>query len=358
MPDSLDFLVAGGGLAGAFSAFWLSAHGRTALVESDPHLAAGASGAAVGLVNVLMARKARAIWRFEEAEEALEALFGEMEDPTVFRRSGVWRPAEDEQQIAYFREAARLHGARTAFLEAGGFAERFPDVHAPFGALEIKTGGWLDIPAAVTAATGSAERKWSLLVKTGAEVTGWRQDGSALLVHLKSGEVLRTARLLLAVGWGYRRLAALGDLRLHGVKGQSLAIRCERDLADRLPCLSGPGHLVPIGDILHLGSTYEHRFDHVDPTPEGQRIILKKVSAMVPGISAADVLSEGAGVRISTPGSRLPMLGPLPSSPNVWIFTGLGTKGVLMAGLLSRELPDYFRAPHLIPKELAVRTVT
>ncbi|HYG67362.1 MAG TPA: FAD-dependent oxidoreductase, partial [Anaeromyxobacteraceae bacterium] len=67
-----DVVIAGAGLGGACAAFWLSRKRRVLVLERDAP-AAGASGAAAGLVNPFMGRKARPAWRHAEALAALDA---------------------------------------------------------------------------------------------------------------------------------------------------------------------------------------------------------------------------------------------------------------------------------------------
>ena len=76
---------------------------------------------------------------------------------------------------------------------------------------------------------------------------------------------------------------------------------------------------------------------------------------MLPILQDATVLDATAGVRVTVPGTRLPMLGPLPDRSCIWIFTGLGSKGLLMAPLLARDLPAFFEKPETIPPEVRVK---
>ena len=48
-----------------------------------------------------------------------------------------------------------------------------------------------------------------------------------------------------------------------------------------------------------------------------------------------------AGVRVTVPGIRLPMVGPVPGFERVWIFTGFGAKGLLTAPLRARFGIDF-----------------
>ena len=76
---------------------------------------------------------------------------------------------------------------------------------------------------------------------------------------------------------------------------------------------------------------------------------------MLPALADLPVLETQAGVRVSVPGIRLPVLDRLPGSRRIWVFGGLGSKGLLMAPLLARDLADYLAMPETIPSELRLR---
>ena len=69
-----------------------------------------------------------------------------------------------------------------------------------------------------------------------------------------------------------------------------------------------------------------------------------------------DVLATRVGVRLTVPASasprRLPIAGPLPHQPDVWVFSGLGAKGLLTAPLLARSLPEALENPEALPLEI------
>jgi glycine oxidase len=68
------------------------------------------------------------------------------------------------------------------------------------------------------------------------------------------------------------------------------------------------------------------------------------------------VLEPRAGVRVTVPRThspqRLPLVGPLTGRRRVWVFTGLGSKGLLTAPLLARDLGSWLEAPERIPAEV------
>src|SRR5690606_17120089 len=163
-------------------------------------------------------------------------------------------------------------------------------------------------------------------------------------------------RVLLAVGDGYAAFPELSALRLHRVKGQTVRVRNPDAAAlAGLPHLAGRGYVVHEGATLVAGSTYEHTFADVRPSDAQTRLLLEKAEEMVPALRGAEVVGAQAGVRVNVPGTRLPMLGPLPGRRRVWVCTGLGSKGLLFAPLLARDLAAFFEQPGAIPKEVRLQ---
>jgi glycine/D-amino acid oxidase-like deaminating enzyme len=333
-----DSLIVGGGLAGACAALWLSERGSVAVLEAE-RPAAGASGAAAGLVNPFMAWKANPAWRFEEALDALRATLDRAEASELFRATGVLRPARDERQAEAFRARAEAQPEHTAWRSPSDLRDRYPDLAAPHGGLWIPSGGAVDLSAVVEALLHAAGRNGAS-VRSGVRVAGWRELSDRVVVTTDTGERWEAARVVLAPGDGFRHVPALAALPLHRIKGQTIRLAHE-GLGD-LPTLSGYGYLVTDGDTLVVGSSYEHDFDDVRPSEAQSRVLRAKAARMVPALADAEILDARAGVRVTVPRThsprRLPLAGPLPGHDRVWALVGLGSKGLLTAPLLARAL--------------------
>ncbi|WP_456424653.1 NAD(P)/FAD-dependent oxidoreductase [Rhodocaloribacter sp.] len=354
MPD-FDVIIVGGGLAGAAAALHLSEAARVLVLEAD-RPAAGASGAAAGLANPLMARRARPVWRMEEAPAILRETLDRTGATALFR-TGILRPAFDARQAEAFVEAAAAHPLHARWLVPGAVRERFPAVVAPHGGLFLPTGGALAVPAFVDAMLAAAARNGAV-VRTGARVTTWGETADhAFVTYTDDRETVRrtAGRVLLALGADFTRFPELARLHLHRVKGQVVRVEIPGETLDALPNLSGSGYVVREDAALVVGSSFEHRFTDRRPSPEQTAMILTKAARMLPALRRARVLEECAGVRVGVPGTRLPMVGPLPGRRRVWVFTGLGSKGLLMAPLLARDLARFFARPEAIPPRIRVR---
>ena len=139
------------------------------------------------------------------------------------------------------------------------------------------------------------------------------------------------------------------------MKGQTVRVRRPEGLPDSLPPMSGRGYVVPDGDMLVLGSNYDNDFDDLTPDPDATAYIQEKTSTMLPGLGQTEVLGATAGVRVKHTDTNQPLLGPLPSRDWIWVFTALGSKGLLTAPLLALNLHTYFNDPTQIPTPVSTQ---
>jgi glycine/D-amino acid oxidase-like deaminating enzyme len=356
MRDRYDVAVVGAGLAGTMAALHLAQTRTVLLVERD-RPGAGASGLAAGLANPLMARKARGVWRWRQAIEALEDVLILAHATDTFDRNGVLRPAADENQARDFRTSAERHPDIAEWLSADSVREEWPDIAAHFGALRVRAGGCVDVPGLLEAGAGA-------LIGIGGDFcAGWvltsvdeTSGGANLSLRgSRDSSARRTVfagTVVLALGAAHASLP-IPPIRLHLIKGQTVNVRWD---GSRLPNLSGPAYIVRGAEGLVIGSSFQHEFGHLQPEAEITRAIVASAATMVPSLSKAAVVSEFAGIRVTVPGSRLPVLGPIPGSKHLWVFNGLGSKGLLMAPLLARDLELYLDNPDRVPDVIRPRT--
>ncbi len=132
-------VVVGAGLAGSCAALALATAYDVTVVDAGPALP-GASDVGAGLVNPLLGRQGRRVWRSDEALTSLRALIVDADAEYTVSRRPVLRPAQDDRQGRKFRESAEENPQLGEWLTPEDCARLYPFIHAPLGALQVDGG--------------------------------------------------------------------------------------------------------------------------------------------------------------------------------------------------------------------------
>ncbi len=331
-------VVVGAGLAGACAALEL-ARSRSVVVLDAHRPASGASGAAAGLVNPFAGRRGARAWRAGEARAALDVVADAVGVPV--ESSGVLRPAANPKQAADFVRSAEAWPDEATFVsESHG---RWPSVEAPLGALWIPGGGHVDVARLVRGILAAAEYLGAV-VRTGVRLTGWTEQAGVVDALTDSG-VIPSEALVLCPGADVAALPGLSHLAWGRVKGQTVTL--EARLPDRLPAVAGGVYIVPGASGVVVGATFEHQFETLEPDPQTSAMLRERAARLIPALADAAILSARAGIRLTVPASvspdRVPRLEAV--SARVWLFAGLGSRGLLTAPLLARAFAQPPWAP-------------
>jgi glycine/D-amino acid oxidase-like deaminating enzyme len=356
MPDSYDLIVAGAGLAGATAALERAARERVLVL--DACLESDASRIPMGLISPLLSRRARPVWRLGEAMEALEEMLSETGAGDLLQKGGVLKPARDPEQARDFEDAALRWPAHGAWYESPEAQALWPGVSSPHGALHVVRGAALNMGSLLDRILVQATTRGAVLLRHRL-IKKWTEEADRVIVSTRNTvtgeeEEISAKRLIMAIGGGYREFPDLSRLDLHRIKGQWIQVRFPESVQPAPP-VSAYGYCATDQGLATIGSTYEHVFDNLEPTPDAARVLLDGAARMIPAIQEAPVVAAGAAVRVTVPGIRLPMVGLVPGHNRTWLLTGLGSKGLLLAPYLARSLEGWFRDPDAVDSELRIR---
>jgi glycine/D-amino acid oxidase-like deaminating enzyme len=111
-------------------------------------------------------------------------------------------------------------------------------------------------------------------------------------------------------------------------------------------------YVIPLGnDQYKVGATYSRDDYSLHTTNEAKEEILLKLKTVIN--CPFQLIGHTAGVRPTTKDHR-PLLGSLKENPNFIFFNGLGSRGFLMAPLLSEILFNYLENDIPLPKEMNI----
>ena len=302
---------------------------RVTLLEAGT-LGQGASGVPVALLNPHRGRTARASSLDSAGLTAVRTTADELKteglEPGV-HLSGVLRVASNVKQADKWRA---LPG--TIFLPP---AEVPPPYHAPFGALLVERGGWLEPETFLAALVRSAKRRGAATLERH-KVEHLTRTGARWDVVAR-GETFSADRVVLCVGAG--RVQGLELPGLERLAGD--VVRLKTDLALPLPLAGAVYGAQKKGDVFVGGN---HRAES-ESDPGAAANLQHSASWFVKDLAHARSGSVWTGVRAKREGNE-PLVREL--GPGLWFYGAFAGRGFLCAPYLSHRLAQQLLAQPLL----------
>jgi glycine oxidase len=346
------YVVVGGGITGAFAAYFLARQGEAITLLERDGIAAHASGHNPGGLNPLHGPGIPG----RVGELALQSFQLQREEwARVDRLSGLafggrqvdrLHVALDDDELGALAALAELHE------ETPGFTGRLLDRSELF-ALEprvtpeaagglLATGNAAVEASAYTRAVATAAERSGAQLRSGAAV-GLRCDGRrATAVAVGGGDSIACEGVVVAPGaWAAEISEWLGAAPpVTPVKGELL-------LVDPGPSGGFPldvswrhaGAYQTAGGLIWLGGTEDDAGFDSRPSGSGRERILAGIARLLPGLGPPLVVDHVASLRPGTP-DGLPVIGLVPGWDNVWFAGGAGRKGMLLGAGLGRAAAD------------------
>ncbi len=358
---SYDVVVAGGGIVGSACALACAQSGlRVALVERE---FAGCGATAAGMGHIVVMDDSEAQFALTRRSQQLwHRLSATLPASAEYETTGtVWVAADEEE----FAEATRKH----AYLEERGVQSQLlsrSELAALEPNLRVGLAGGLLVPGDSVVYPPAVALYFSMQLQSfGSETIKGRTvrhlgNGEAVL---DDGSRLCAPRLVNAMGAD--AAVCTPDLPVKRRKGH-LAI------TDRYPDFVRH-QLVELGYLKSAHSiTTDSVAFNVQPRQTGQILIgssrqygnddpavnqhmlsamLQRAALYLPGVSSLSVIRVWTGFRAATP-DKLPLIGPVPGDPTLWLATGHEGLGITTALATAELLTAAFTgsAPPILPE--------
>jgi glycine/D-amino acid oxidase-like deaminating enzyme len=325
-----DFIIVGGGLAGISLAVRLLQAGAKPLLFSFQE-ENGASAIAAGLMNPIVFKRLTKAWRSDEFLADANTFYSKLEEilgSQFYIKPNFYRVHGSEYEQKSWKEMS----AETEFSSFLGRAAQDQSaelLNAPFGQSFL-------LGTSAILSTEFLKSVKNYLQEQGCICEEKLEyDKIRYLSHRVEYKDSTASHIIFCTGAEAALEGPFKGLPFKIAKGEVLTISCK--LPDVI--FNGKIYGVPLSNgTFKVGSTYS--WDNLNnlPTSEGKAEITKHLDNLLK--IPYEVLQHQAGLR-PTIKDRRPLLGLSKHQPRAGIFNGLGTKGYLMAPLLSLEMSRF-----------------
>lgn len=163
------------------------------------------------------------------------------------------------------------------------------------------------------------------------------QKGIQFLVETFDYQVKPNQNYVFCEGFGVTKNPFFKYLPMKPTHGDILTIKSKDLKLDEV--VNKNMFILPLGDNLYkVGATYNWELDEAVPTQAGKQELLEKLKSFTS--FEFEIVEHTAGIR-PTVNDRRPLLGVHPEHKNLFVFNGLGTKGVMIAPLYADKILDF-----------------
>jgi len=340
-----DYIIVGSGLAGIAFAETLLQHNKSFIVFENK--SQNSSSIAGGLYNPVILKRFSEVWNAKQQLEMANKFYAVIEKKLshkfdykipIYRKffsieeQNNWFAASDKPNLAPFLSTTIVH-------------KKYNGIDAPFGYGEVLETGYVDTIALLTHYHNYL-KSLNLLVSTTFDYTALQTFES----HVEYQNI-KAKHIVFAEGYGMHSNPFFNQLPLDGTKGELFIIRAA-DL-DLDVIINTSVFILPLGDnLFKVGATYNWEDKTNEPTTEGKQELVDRIKEILN--CDFEIIEHFAGVR-PTVKDRRPLLGTHPQNANIHILNGLGTRGVMLAPTLAKDLYDFIEKGKPLDKTIDIK---
>ncbi|MDB5229073.1 MAG: FAD-dependent oxidoreductase [Bacteroidota bacterium] len=340
----VDYIIVGQGIAGSMVAhFLLQQHKKIIVIdEFSPN---SASNIAVGVVNPVTGRRMAKSWMVDELLPFAKSTYRQLEQSlqiSFFFEEEICKLFSSDEDVAIWnkkKDWAEYKGYLGDLVE---FTNK--NIKAPFGGGNILGGCRMDVPLFI-----SAYRKY--LLQNNYLLNEKLDIDQLLLSENITYKNIIADKIIFCDGYHAHTNPFFNFIPFSLAKGEYLVIHSESLKIEKI--LNKNIYIIPKGDDIYtVGSTFIWDDLEEKVTETGRTEILDKLKRMTS--CPYTVIDEKAGIR-PTIDDRRPVIGPHQTYSNVYIFNGLGTKGVSLAPYFAHHLVAHLNNHTELLNEVSVK---
>ncbi|MBL7968064.1 MAG: FAD-binding oxidoreductase [Prolixibacteraceae bacterium] len=332
MEANVDFLIVGQGLAGTLLSFELIRRKQSVVVFDDPEKPK-ASSVAAGLINPVVFRRMTKSWMVDAAFPQMEMTYRNLE---LLLRSEFYFPSSlvkilNEDLIDFWKSKA-FANQLTSYVSPDCYKNQ------PIGNLKnnysfgaVNKSGRVDLQKLIAEFSDYLNFN-KLLFK---EPINNSQIQFADTVVIYKG--IQAKKIIFCEGAAASENPFFSQLNFKHSKGEVLELHIPELSLETI--ISNEIFVMPVeNNHFRVGATYGWDNLNWEPTPSAREELQTKLKTFID--QPLEFINHSAGIR-PTMHDRKPVVGLLPHQPEIGIFNGLGSKGVLLGPYFAHQFAEY-----------------
>lgn len=343
---TVDYIIAGQGLAGTLLAYFLRKKGKTVFLI-DPGQEGTASKVAAGIINPITGRRYVKSWRIDDLIPFAQHTYRSLEsllDISIYHPRPIIRTLFNAREENDWLLRTAEAGYEEYMLDKADLDAYAKHTERAFSYGEVQHTAQVDIALLTRAFREDLKRKESLLEE--------KLDYQQIKLH-EEGVRYKTIEgkvLIFCEGAGAVSNPFFNYLPFGGAKGEVLIIGIKEASFEKI--LKHRVFIVPLSDGNYwIGSTYSWKFEDNQPTQEGLDYLKGRLKEVLK--VPFEIKAHKAAIR-PTVKDRRPFLGRHPDFPQLAIFNGLGTKGASLGPYWAKHMCSFLIDHTQLDKEVNI----
>jgi glycine/D-amino acid oxidase-like deaminating enzyme len=337
------FLIVGAGVAGiTLAKHLIDAGHHITLVDSGNNRS---SAVAAGLINPMVFRRMTKSWRLDEFSPFAIDFYTNWEqacNTQFYHPITIRRMFSSEQERGYWLKKQSNPDYQDYLTEVNEEDETYSLAKNDFGTGRVKRSSFIS-PKEFLA----KGKEW---IEQNNTVRQEQVDYSVIDPESGTYKGVNYDGIVFCEGVEIRHNPWFNHVPINPTKGETLTI--ESSSITETESLNRKCFILPIGDgKFRVGATYVWETYEDELTEEGKNDLIEKIQVLTD--EPFEVIGHHAGIR-PTMLDRRPILGRHPDYPSLYVYNGLGTKGYMLAPLLSKEMADFILHETEVDKEVSL----
>ena len=340
----VDYIIVGLGLTGLCFIEELVQNNKSFIVFENN--SQNSSKVAAGMFNPVVLKRFTAVWNGKEQLEFALPLFSKLEKQfknnyihnidiyRVFKsveEQNNWYAACDKPMLSHYMTTPILKNENTQVL-------------APFGYGKLTRTGKIDVNPLLVDYTNHLLKTNQIIQKT------FSHDDLILSEDSISYKDIEAKKIVFCEGFGLKDNPFFNYLPMNEAKGELLTIHAPKLKIDYL--LKAAVFVLPLGnDLYKVGATFNWKDKTQNPSKAGEMELLMKLDMTID--TPYSIVAHEAGIR-PTVKDRRPLLGKHVKYKNIAILNGMGTRGVMLAPTMARNLYNHLENGTPLDKEIDI----